>query len=410
MKSSLKKSLYVGLAAVSMLGAAGLASTTASAKSGAYVTKTSYFTTAPESRNVVPNGTHALYTKVGTSRGARVVASKSTMGRLANSNSSNDYFRAYAIVTTNRGSVYYKIVSFDGKYRGWIYGGRSTTQFGGGIAAAQTTKTASMPATTTGYTLTNPSKWTLWNNPKYTQYKASKVTGFKSTDTFTITGAETKTREGWVYYQVKDDQNPSITGWVYNLGVQAPQGNSVKISYVDKATGKEVGTGSVPFDKSASYTNVTTTSNLNSIVNGVPSGYVPYDNNNGGSASLANKDNAAIAKNGDTIVYYVKAADTNTTKAIKVVLVDGNNNAITLKDNDQKALDASGAKAAFQVKAGETISAQDVQNILADANLTDLISNSGSSYRFVSASDTPTTASDNGATINVRATYKVVAY
>ncbi|MCH5461665.1 S-layer protein [Lactobacillus sp. LC28-10] len=410
MKSSLKKSLYVGLAAASVFGAAGLASTTASAKSYAYVTKALYFNTAPESRNVVPTGSNALYSKVGTSKGARVVASKTTMARLGNSNRSNDYFRAYSIVSTNRGSVYYKVVSFDGHYRGWIYGGKDKTKFGGGIASTNTTSSAALPSTTTGYTLTNPSKWTLWNNPKYTQYKASKVTGFSNTDTFTITGAETKTREGWVYYQVKDDQNPSITGWVYNLGVQAPQGNSVKISYVDKDTGKEVGTGSVPFDKSATYTNVTTTSNLNSIVNGVPSGYVPYDNNNGGSASLANKDNAAVAKNGDTLVYYVKAAATDTTKAIKVVLVDKDGNAINLKSNDQAALDAAGAKAAFQVKAGDTISAQDVQNILADANLTDLISNSGSSYRFASASNTPTTTNDNGATITVRATYNLIAY
>ncbi|MCH5461619.1 S-layer protein [Lactobacillus sp. LC28-10] len=410
MKSSLKKSLYVGLAAVSMLGAAGLATTTANAKSYAYITSSSYLTTAPETRNVVPNGTHALYTKAGTAAGARVVASTSTMGRLGNSSRSNDYFRAYSIATTNRGSVYYKVVSFDGRYRGWIYGGKDKTQFGGGVASTQTTSSATMPAVTTGYTMTRPSYWTLWNNPKYAQYKAHKITGFNTTDTFTITGAETKTREGWVYYQVKDEQNPSITGWIYNLGLKVPEGNQVKISYVDKDTGKEVGTGSVPFDKSATYTNVTTTANLNSIVNGVPSGYVPYDNNNGGSASLANRDNAAVAKDGDTLVYYVKAAATDTTKAIKVNLVDQQGNAITLKSADQTLLDASGAKAAFQVKAGDTISAQDVQNIIQDANLTNLISNSGSSYQFVSASDTATTTNDNGATVNVRATYRVVAY
>lgn len=105
MKSSLKKSLYLGLAAVSVLAASGFAATNASAKSYAYVTKADYFTTAPETRNVVPNGSHALYTKVGTSRGTRVVASKTTMGNLANSTNSGKFFRAYSIVTTNRGSV-----------------------------------------------------------------------------------------------------------------------------------------------------------------------------------------------------------------------------------------------------------------------------------------------------------------
>ncbi|GAX06142.1 surface layer protein [Secundilactobacillus pentosiphilus] len=406
MKSNLKKTLYVGLAAASVFGAAGLASTTASAKSYAYVTKPAYFQTAPETRNVVPNGTHALYSKIGTAKGAKVVASKSTMANLAQSKKSNDYFRAYSIVLSNRKSVYYKVVSFDGKYRGWVYGGKDDTKFAGGIAPAQTTKSASMPSTTTGYTLTKPSKWTLWNNPQYTQYKAKKVTGFSNTDTFTITGAETKSREGWVYYQVKDDQNPSITGWVYNLGVQAPQGNSVKISYVDKSTGKEVGTGSVAFDKSASYTNVTTTTNLKSIIDGVPSGYVPDDNDNGGSASLANKDNAAIAKNGDTIVYYVKATDPNATKAIKVTAVDESGNPITLKSSDQAALDASGAKAAFQVKAGDPVTASDVENIVYDAQLQDLIGDNGMSYQFDKGNDKATTTTDAGNTVSVTATYK----
>ena len=405
MKSSLKKSLYLGLAAVSVLAASGFAATNASAKSYAYVTKADYFTTAPETRNVVPNGSHALYTKVGTSRGSRVVASKTTMGNLANSTNSGKFFRAYSIVTTNRGSVYYKVVSFDGAYRGWVYGGKDATQFGGGIAPAQTTKPSTLPATTTGYTLVNPSKWTLWNNPKYTQYKASKVTGFKNTDTFTLTGAETKTREGWVYYQVKDDQTPSVTGWVYNLGVQAPQGNAVKVSYVNKDTNQEVGTGSVPFDKSATTVNVTDTANLNSVVNGVPSGYVPYDNDNGGAASIADRSAAAVAKNGDTVVYYVKASDTaNLTKSIKVQPEKTDGSSLSLKTQDQAALDASAQKAKFQVKPGDTITANNVANIINDANLRTIVANDGTTYVFDHAADTPTSSSDT--TPTVRAYYK----
>ncbi|GAX06735.1 surface layer protein [Secundilactobacillus pentosiphilus] len=408
MKSSLKKTLYVGLAAASVLGAGSFAATTANAKSYASVNKATTLTTAPETRNVVPNGTHALYNKVGTSKGARVIVSSANMDRLGNSNSSNNYFRAYSVTTTSRGSVYYKIVSFDAKYRGWIYGGKDISKFAGGIASVQTTSSASLPSVTTGYTMTNPSKWTLWNNPKYTQYKAKKLTGFNTTDTFTLTGAETKTREGWVYYQVKDEQNPSITGWIYNLGVQAPQGNQVKVSYVDKSTGQEVGTGSVTFDKSAATTNVTTTNNLKSIFDNVPSGYVPYDNDNGSSASLANNAAAAVAKNGDTVVYYVKAADpASLTKGMNVQMKTTSGSDITLKSSDQASLDAAGKKLAFQVKPGDTATAKNTENIIANAELRQFIGNDGITYMFDHATDTPTTASDTG-TVNVTAYYRTI--
>ncbi|HBF76085.1 MAG TPA: S-layer protein [Lactobacillus sp.] len=409
MKSSLKKTLYVGLAAVSVLAASGFAAQNASAKSYAYVTKPAYFKTAPESRNVVPTGDNALYTKPGTIKGARVIASKTTMGNLANSKKSSDFFRAYSIVSTNRGSVYYKVVSFDGHYRGWVYGGKSTTKFDGGIAPATTTKSATMPSTTTGYTIADASKNTIWTAPKNTQYKAAKITGFDSTDTFTVTGAETKSREGSLYYQVKDDQKPSVTGWIYYTGLKAPQGNSVKVSYVDKTTGKEVGTSSVAFGKDASYTNVTTTDNLKSILSGVPSGYVPYSNDNGGSASFNNRDAAAVAKNGDTITFNVKPAATNATKAIKVVLVDQSGNALDLRTNDQTALDASGAKAVFQVSAGSTVTADDVQNIINDAHLDTVLDNTTNrTYQFVSGADTATTTNDAGNTVTVRAVYQLL--
>lgn len=197
---NLKKIISAGLAAVSVLAASGFAATTASAKSYAYVTKPAYFSSAPESRNVVPTGTHALYSKPGTIKGARVVASKTTMGKLTITPRSTDYFRAYAIVSTNRGSVYYKVVSFDGRYRGWVYGGTDTTQFGGGLEPVQTTRTRSLPSQTTGYTIVDLSKNTLWTAPKNTQYKAAKISGFEPSDTFTIIGAETKVREGSLYY------------------------------------------------------------------------------------------------------------------------------------------------------------------------------------------------------------------
>lgn len=216
MQSSLKKSLYLGLAALSFAGVAAV-STTASAKS--YATAGAYSTlkTDATKRNVEATGTNALYTKPGTVKGAKVVASKATMAKLASSKKSADYFRAYGVKTTNRGSVYYRVVTMDGKYRGYIYGGKSDTAFAGGIKSAETTKAATTPSRTTGYYLKDASKNTIWTAPKDTQYKASKVNLYGATknDPFKVDSAATKTREGSLYYHVTDTKDSNISGWIY---------------------------------------------------------------------------------------------------------------------------------------------------------------------------------------------------
>lgn len=115
-------------AALFGLGFAVVANTTtnASAKSYAKVKSNSKFTINSAERNYLPSGSAALYTKAGTLKGARKVASTSTMSRLANqSDNGQTYFRAYRIAKTNRGSYYLKVVSFDKTYRGWIYAGKS---------------------------------------------------------------------------------------------------------------------------------------------------------------------------------------------------------------------------------------------------------------------------------------------
>ncbi|NLR31507.1 S-layer protein [Levilactobacillus tujiorum] len=265
MQSSLKKSLYLGLAALSFAGVAAV-STTASAKSyakaGAYTTLTS----KPETRNVEATGTNALYTKPGTVKGAKVVASKTTMKTLATSKKSANYFRAYGVKTTNRGSVYYRVVTMDGKYRGYVYGGKSDTAFAGGIKAAETTTKATNPTKLQNYYLKDVSKNTLWTAPKYTQYKASKVDlyGAQKTDAFKVDQAQTKTREGSLYYHVTDVNDSSISGWIYagkgydatattqDLGglsltvsdAAATADNSVKVVYRDATTKAQVGTAS----------------------------------------------------------------------------------------------------------------------------------------------------------------------
>lgn len=216
MQSSLKKSLYLGLAALSFVSVAAV-STNASAKSyakaGAYTT----LKAAATDRNVEATGTNALYTKPGTVKGAKVVASKKVMGELATSKKSANYFRAYGQKVTNRGSVYYRVVTMDGKYRGYVYGGKTEGTFAAGVKKAETTTTQTNPTKLTGYYLNDVSKNTIWTAPKYTQYKAKKVSlyGVSKDDTFTVDKAATKTREGSLYYHVTDDKNSAITGWIY---------------------------------------------------------------------------------------------------------------------------------------------------------------------------------------------------
>lgn len=203
MHLNLNKSLILGLAAISLTATTGILTTNVSAKSYARITSNQALQTAPQNRNVTTNGTSALYTKAGTLRGARVIASKYTLQRYGTSKKSSQYFRAYRVATTNRGSVYYKIVSFNGVYRGWIYGGNVSGTFSGGVNPANTMENANMPVQKTGYTLNNINKYTLWVDPKWSQYKAKQVdmSSYTPGDTFTISDAAMKTREN--YYTTK---------------------------------------------------------------------------------------------------------------------------------------------------------------------------------------------------------------
>lgn len=223
MQSNLAKSLYLGLAALS-LGAVATVSTTAQAASKAKIVSSKTLKTDATKRNVQPNGKNALYSKPGTVKGAKTVASKNTMKKLASSKKSADYFRAYYQKTTNKGSVYYKIVSMDGKYRGYIYGGKKAGTFAGGIKKASTTKTAKMPANTTVYFAKPGKSGVTWSAPKYTQYKATKSvkdTTDYANDVLTVQSAIKKSREGSTYYYVTDATNPNVNGWVYSKGVTA---------------------------------------------------------------------------------------------------------------------------------------------------------------------------------------------
>lgn len=371
MQTNLKKSLYLGLATLSLAGVAAATTTTASAKSYAKAGSYTKLTTAATSRNVAATGTNALYTKPGTVKGAKVVASKKTMASLASSKKSASYFRAYGQKTTNRGSVYYRVVSMDGKYRGYIYGGKTAGTFAGGIESANTTTAATTPTTKTYY-LKNPGKTnTLWDAPKYTQYKAAKVinsTSALASDSFTVDSAVTKTKEGSLYYHVTDNNNTKISGWIYAGALQTGENStitsakSITVNYVDSSTGKSVKSGVLITASDAKSGEALSSTDVTSVNNDIASStYLPA------GYSLANASNSYVTTSttwGTSVTVPVTAnADAGITIASSYALnaTTGKNDALSTDG----ALASDGSTTVTKAQANFTADYQGVSGTVA---------------------------------------------
>ncbi|AWP47792.1 hypothetical protein CCS05_12790 (plasmid) [Levilactobacillus brevis] len=367
MRSSFAKSIYFGAAVLGLAGLSAVTTTTASAKSSAAkVTSSKALTTDATTRNVNFTGTNALYSKPGTVKGAKVVATTTTAKRLAASKNGQNNVRAYRVATTNRGSVYYKVVTFDRAYRGWIYGGKATDKFAGGINSFATTTDAKIPSTlstSSYYTLAktdatvNDGTTTTYKAPAWSQYKVGRTMKDASaykTNLLQVSKAAT-TRDGATWVYVTDVTNGKLTGWVKASALKSstdvPASEGVTINYTDKATGKVVKSAVIPFkaDNAALANptmNVWTDKNAaNKLVHAnMPAGYSVSANAWGSEAA------AKAATKGSSLVFYVTE---NAKKAVTI------NNSLEIGDDGATKTLVFSGKALTQWNAAKAAFAKD---------------------------------------------------
>jgi hypothetical protein len=232
----------------------------ASAKSTAHIVYNRALNGSGDSRNVNLTAKNGIYSKPGILKGARVIVSKSKARTLKESNRDNNNFRAYRVIKTSQGTYYYKVVSFDSQYRGWIYGGKSRTGFYGGVTPFTTIKNVStkspliadgkttyrMPNSLAG----NTDNTFFFQEPRYTQYKVGRkadanhkvitsLTKYKDAS-FTLVRAIQTTRAGDVWYQIAASNQDINGAWI--PGNQISSADAVSDSANSGTTGSSTST------------------------------------------------------------------------------------------------------------------------------------------------------------------------
>lgn len=202
------------------------------AKSNKITSNVSMAKVNSDDRNVTLTGKHQIYTKAQSLKGAKPVTTKRQLQKLAKSVRSKDTFYAYRMATTNNQRVYYKIVSFEGKYRGWIYGGKIKNYFNGGIRHTDTTTDVSLSEEVRNTTYHLKSTGTsgdvnTWKAIPWTQYKAGLKTKDSTpyaNDKLKVTAAKRMTRQYFqTYYYVEDTDHPEFNGWINKNAVEGPE-------------------------------------------------------------------------------------------------------------------------------------------------------------------------------------------
>ncbi|TLQ15468.1 DUF5011 domain-containing protein [Lentilactobacillus parafarraginis] len=174
-------------------------------------------------QNAALTGKNQIYTKAGVLKGAKQVTSKKQLKKLTTSTRSKDFFNVYRVATTNKKQVYYKVVSFEGKWRGWIYGGKVKGLYRGGIKATQTTKALNLSddVRNAEFKLKNPGTAgadNTWQSIPWSSYHVKLKTKNSSAyadDTLRVTAARQLNRQYYgVYYYVLNDNHPEFNGWI----------------------------------------------------------------------------------------------------------------------------------------------------------------------------------------------------
>lgn len=217
MRSSLKRTLTISAATLSFMSASGLAMS-ASASKIKQVGSTNLEPTTAYIRNYKATGSNAIYNKPGKLSGSKVVASASTA-------KAQSVLHGYKVAKLSNKSYYMKVVSFDGRYRGYIYVGKKNPvnnfkKVGGGLTYL---------STTTSTSLTNNDKKDLsfakpgtdtqiYKAPKGSQYKvgaAVKDTTDYKGHKLVASKAAMNDMDGQKWLYVSDVTEPTnASGWV----------------------------------------------------------------------------------------------------------------------------------------------------------------------------------------------------